>query len=168
VPEETPPEGENTPPPGNNPEGSIEELPQWARDALTKANKEAAGYRAKVRELEPLAQKAKQLEDAGRSETEKLSERLSAAEQRAQEAELRALRTEVGAAKGLTLAQAKRLVGMTREELEADADELLATFATDDSGKPRKPKPTPGQGGTQGEPAGTPADQFASFLKSKL
>ena len=39
---------------------------------------------------------------------------------------MRALRAEVSNAKGLTPTQAKRLVGATREELEADADELLA------------------------------------------
>jgi cell division septum initiation protein DivIVA len=38
------------------------------------------------------------------------------------------LREEVAETKGLTTAQASRLVGATREELEADADDLLATF----------------------------------------
>lgn len=39
-----------------------------------------------------------------------------------------ALKWEVALDKGLTKTQAKRLVGKTREELEADADELLAEW----------------------------------------
>lgn len=39
-----------------------------------------------------------------------------------------ALKWEIALEKGLTKTQAKRLVGATREELEADADELIAEF----------------------------------------
>ena len=125
-----------------SPEGTPDDLPAWARDAIAKANKEAAGYRAKVRELEPLAKKARDLEDANKTEVEKAAERLTAAEQRAQEAELRALRLEVAADKGLTPAQARRLVGTSKEELEADADELLDTFGarSDDGERPPTPR----------------------------
>lgn len=38
------------------------------------------------------------------------------------------MRLEVATDKGLTVAQAKRLVGATREDLEADAEELLSSF----------------------------------------
>ena len=38
--------------------------------------------------------------------------------------ELRALRAEVGLAKGLTASQSRRLVGNSQQELEADADVL--------------------------------------------
>lgn len=54
-----------------------------------------------------------------------LEERVAQIERQAQESESRALRAEVANAKGLTPNQAKRLIGSTREELEADADELL-------------------------------------------
>lgn len=96
-----------------------------ARREAEKARKEMEG---RLKELEPLAAKAQQLEDSKKTETEKLGEKLTAAEKRAVEAEQKALRLEVAAAKGLTQAQAKRLVGATKEELEADADELLASF----------------------------------------
>ena len=55
------------------------------------------------------------------------------------------LRLEIAAEKGLTPAQARRLVGNTREELEADADELLEAFGAKkpeskpESGDDRKP-----------------------------
>jgi hypothetical protein len=54
-----------------------------------------------------------------------LEERVAQIERQAQESESRAMRAEVANAKGLTPSQAKRLVGATRDELEADADELL-------------------------------------------
>lgn len=98
-----------------------------ARKAAEQSRKE---LEARLAELEPLAQKAKALEDAKKSEAEKLTEKLTAAETRAAAAEQRALRLEVAAAKGLTEAQAKRLVGATKEELEADADDLLASFGS--------------------------------------
>lgn len=55
-----------------------------------------------------------------------LEDRVADIEKNARDAEQRATRAEVANAKGLTPTQAKRLVGTTREELEADADALLA------------------------------------------
>lgn len=54
-----------------------------------------------------------------------LEDRVAEIERQAKESEERALRAEVANAKGLTTTQAKRLVGATKEELEADADELI-------------------------------------------
>jgi hypothetical protein len=123
---------------------------------IRKANSEAAKLRERVKQLEPLAQKAQELEDASKTETEKLTERLTASERRAQDAELRALRLEVAAEKGLTPAQARRLVGASKEELEADADDLLATFAPkpqSSTGKvPDRPREKLRGGGDPDEP----------------
>ena len=120
-------------------EAQAEELsPEALRKQLEKARKEAANYRTKVRELEPLASKAQQLEDAGRSELEKLTARAETAERERGEHQARALRLEVAFEKGLTPAQAKRLVGASRDELEADADEILRDFpALKDDGRPK-------------------------------
>ena len=52
-----------------------------------------------------------------------------AAEKRAAELESRAMRLEVAAEKGLTVAQQKYLTGATREELEANAAQILEDFA---------------------------------------
>lgn len=81
----------------------------------------------------------KELEDKDKTETQRLAEESDSHKTRAEQAESRLLRIEVGLAKGLTPAQAKRLVGSTKEELEADADDLLATFT---GGKPSGGKPT--------------------------
>ena len=100
------------------------------RAALKKANKAAADTRRKLKEYE----------DRDKTDGEKLADALK----RAEAAELKALRLDVGHRKGLTPAQAKRLVGTTEEELLADADELLAAFTAgdDDGGKgDTRPKP---------------------------
>lgn len=86
---------------------------------------------------------AKAASDSTKSETEKLAERVQRAEERAAEAERQALVSAVVTAKGLPPELARRLQGNTQEELEADADELLAHL-----------KPTAGAGtfagGTRG------------------
>lgn len=101
--------------------------------ALRKANNEAAGARAKLKEIE----------DATKTDVEKLSERASSAEARASSAETQLLKLQVGAEKGLTVKQAGRLAGTTREELEADADEMLVDFPPAANGAPR-PAAAPG------------------------
>jgi hypothetical protein len=84
--------------------------------------------------------------DADRAEADKSeAEKRAAAEDRAAAAELKAVRLEVAAEKGLTPAQAKRLIGATKEELEADADDIIATFPATPA-KPNVPKPDPSQG----------------------
>lgn len=103
------------------------------RDARKAAEKKLAAY-----------EKAEQAKtDADKSEAEKRA----AADARADAAELRATRLEVAHEKGLTPAQAKRLAGTTREELEADADEVLRDFpVTPAATGPKVPKPDPSQG----------------------
>lgn len=104
-----------------------------------------------------LEARLKELEDRDKSDTQKLTDQVAAAEKRVAEAEARALRLEVATSKGLTPAQAKRLVGTTKDELEADADELVETFG---AGK-GDPKPPPGGKPTErlqsgGDPTGVP------------
>lgn len=102
--------------------------------------------------------KAKQFDEfteAQKTEQEKLLARAEAAEKKAAEVELRALRAEVAAEKGLTAAQAKRLVGATREELETDADELVETF------KAATKRPDFG-GGDRGTDVGVKTPQITS------
>lgn len=114
----------------NAPAEKKDGVPPEVRRALTKANKEAETLRLKLREYE----------DRDKTEQQKLTERAEAAERKAAEVELRALRLEVAAEKGLTASQAKRLIGSTRDELESDADEMLADL------RPGRPAGDAGQG----------------------
>lgn len=179
-------EDPNNPPPaasepGSGDGGAAQDVGDAGKKALAEertarrdAEKQRKELEARLKELEPLAAKAKKLEDASKSEAEKLNEKLTAAEKRAADAEQKALRMEVATAKGLTQAQAKRLVGATKEELEADADELLASFggtgAGDGDGKGKGKGRTPVErlrpGGLPNPPEPTLADQIAVAEKS--
>lgn len=91
---------------------------------------EAKKWRALSRKTEAdnkrNAERLAEFENANKSEIEKAEARAAAAEKKATEIELTALRASVALEKGLTPSQAKRLVGASREEFESDADELLA------------------------------------------
>ena len=130
-PKDTPATGDDPKPETGKPDAPDSDDVKAIKAALKKANKEAETFRLKVKELE----------DKEKSDSEKLSEKAADAEKRAQEAEIRAMRLEVAFEKGLKPAQAKRLVGTTKEELEEDADDFLASIAGDDKGKPGT-KPT--------------------------
>ncbi len=125
---------------GSSPSGDVDEVAKWKamsrkHEAQAKANADAA-------------RRLQELEDASKSEGQKLTERTTAAEKAAAAAQGELLRLRVAMRKGLTEAQAKRLVGATEEELEADADELLTSFGQKNSGgddgaaagKPTRPK----------------------------
>jgi hypothetical protein len=92
----------------------------------------------------------------GRTELEQLNERFATQEQALADERLERWRAEVLAdksEKGLTPVLAKRLVGATKEELAADADELLAGLPTPPVEEPRRngPRPDPAQGPRPGE-----------------
>lgn len=145
----TPPSPPTDPPkPPDDPlgEGGKKAL-EAERKRANDAEKELAKYR-----------KAEQDKlDADKSEAEKRA----AAEERAAKAELAVARLEVAAEKGLTPAQARRLQGATREELAADADQILIDFpvTTATPAGPTAPKPDPSQG-----PKGTPPATRATSL----
>lgn len=109
---------------GFTPPATQAELNKVIADRIARERAKYADYS----DLKDKAAKFDELDQASKTEQERLTERLAAAEARAAEIESRALRLEVAAENNLTPAQAKRLVGNSREELEADAKELLATF----------------------------------------
>lgn len=172
---EAPEPGEDGGEPGTDPEPFD---PDRARAALTKKNSENANLRRRLKELEPLAAKAKELEDASKSELEKLTDRTSAAEKQATESGMGLLRLEVAldkAPEGVSLAQvrklAKRLSGSTREELEEDAEELFSDLApAGGSGRPPSKRPTEalrGGANPEQEPEKDPADLADAVLKRR-
>ena len=84
------------------------------------------------------AAKFDEAEQASKSELERIAEERDAIKSRADKAESDFMRLFVAHNKGLTPAQAKRLVGSTKEELEADADEILRDFPTSSTGQQRQ------------------------------
>jgi hypothetical protein len=103
------------------------EAEKWK--ALARKHEDAA------KSLKPLADKAKELEDASKSDLERISAEAQTHQSRAAQAEAELMRLRVAMRKGLTETQAKRLVGSSEDELEEDADDLLASF------KPPTPEP---------------------------
>lgn len=117
-------------------------------DALGDGGKKALEAERKARRdaeaaLKDVQAQLKELTDKDKSEVEKLREEVASLTKDRDDAAAKALRHEIAAAKGLTAAQAKRLVGATKEELEADADEILEAF--------------PSQGGSTPPPSRRPA-----------
>lgn len=73
--------------------------------------------------------KLQELEGKDKSDVERLTSKVSKAEQERDEAHLKVARAEIALEYGLTMAEAKRLQGTTREELEEDAEELVELLA---------------------------------------
>lgn len=103
----------------------IEYDPARARAALEKRNRENQSLRQRLKELEPLATKAREADEAAKTAEQKAAEARQTAERERDEARAEVLRMRVAAAKGLPPELAARLKGATEEELAKDADELL-------------------------------------------
>ncbi|WP_234018252.1 MULTISPECIES: hypothetical protein [unclassified Streptomyces] len=101
-------------------------------EAASKAGPDAAELeRLRAADAELATRKAAELSDVERVQAEKATAEAAAATARADAdaAVRKALLLEVAMSKSLTPAQAARLQGSTKEELEADADALLKDFA---------------------------------------
>lgn len=122
--------------------------------ALEKANKEAAKYRHEAKAKDEELEELRKAQDSSKSEMDKVKEQLSELSKRAEEAEAKSLRAEVAQAKNLTPAQAKRLQGSTREELEADADELLEAFQPASSSEDEEEEGESSEDGSKAEEGG--------------
>lgn len=143
---------ENTPA-ENTPENETENTQPDPAEELRKWKALARKHEQRAKENSSAAEELAKIRESQKTEAEKLQDKVSAAEKRAAEVEMRALRAEVAFEKGLTPAQAKRLVGTTKEELEADADDLLNTFGS------TKTTPDFG-GGNRGKPIGGKSAQL--------
>lgn len=119
-------------------------------DWEAKARRRSITIKTERKKREDAEAKVKEYEDAQKSDSEKLTEKATTAEDRAKQAEAKAVRLEIAIDKGLTGKQArafaKRLVGDTQEELEEDADELLASF------KPNTSDEEPQEESEEGKP----------------
>lgn len=132
------------------------EAEKWK--ALSRKNEETAKANAeKARSFDAL-------EEANKTEQQRLAERAEAAEKELATTRLESARNQVALEKGLTPNQAKRLVGSTPEELAADADELLADLG---STKTTAPRVDLSQGVKAKAGEQSPAEQFAALIREK-
>lgn len=106
--------------------------------------------RAKYSDYDELKTKVAELAKGGggkddKGEVDQLTQQIAKLNEDLADERIERMRIEVAAAKGLTPAHTKRLTGKTREELEDNADDLLADFPI-----PEKSDTTKGDGGSDG------------------
>lgn len=113
-------------------------------EQLRKKNSENRNLRERLRKAEEAERKLKEIEDAGKSELDRVTAERDDLAARVSQMERDMLRLEVALDKGLTRKQMNRLHGDTIEDLEADADELLeelgsvASTAPPVTGRPKE------------------------------
>ena len=171
-------------------ETSGEEKPfdrKQAEAKIRKANSEAANLRKRLKELEPLAKKAKEFEDAKKSETERLTEQLQAANDRIAATRKRLVKSQVHALAGGSFADPEDAVGaldldsyidedsgdIDEAAIKADLEALLERkphwAKTQPQEGPRRPAPDRTQAsGANKTKAPSPLDEFDGWLKSRL
>lgn len=169
-------------------EGAEEEPFDRARAEakIRKANSEAKSLRERLKELEPLAKRAKELEDAQKSEQERLTDQLTAAESRIKTVQQRAVRSEVRALAAAEFADPDDahafldLDAFVDDNGDIDADgirEGLAALLTRKphlakpaDSSPRRPAPdrTQGSSGNGHRSPQSDEDVFSDWMKRSL
>ncbi|MDR1214465.1 MAG: DUF4355 domain-containing protein [Propionibacteriaceae bacterium] len=113
--------------------------------------------RAKYADYEQLKQdsvKLKGIEDAGKSEAQRLADEMAQIRQERDALAAESLRRQVADRKGIPTGLAGLLAGSTEAEVEAAADQVLAALADQQAqAGPRAPKPDPSQGKAPTAPA---------------
>lgn len=156
-----------------------------ARKEIEKLRREAAKYRTKAGELEPLAKKARELEDAQKSEQERLSEQLTASQEKAAKAIRTAVSAKVEALAAADFADPEDAAGaldltayvddeggIDADAIKRDLGALLKRkphWARAEPG-PRVPRPdrTQGSSGNGNRTPSDPGAEFADFMKRAL
>ncbi|WP_280473294.1 hypothetical protein [Nocardia asiatica] len=124
-------------------------------------------------ELKSAAAELKQIKDANKSESQKLTDQIAALQKQLADRDaevstlaLDKLRAEVAADKGVP---AGRLRGSTKEDLEADADAYLTEIASRETATKRKsPAPTTGLksgASSTGDTSADPMERAAAALR---
>lgn len=140
-------------------DGEAKEI-DW-KAAARKHEQRAKDNAAKAKANEAAAQRLADIEAANKTEAQVAAEKLEAAEKRASELELKALRAEVANDKGVPAAL---LTGASQDELEASADALIAF-----RGEQKQTPSSTALGRVNGAPVtATPGQEFEKFLKNQL
>ena len=157
-----------------------------AEAKIAKANSEAKNLRERLKALEPLAAKAKELEDAQKSEQERLNEQLTAAQERAAKAVRTAVASKVEALASKDFADPEDAAGaldlaayvdedgvIDTDGIKRDLDGLLKRkphWAKPADNSPRRPAPdrTQGSSGNGNRTPNNPAEEFAGFMNRAL
>jgi hypothetical protein len=145
------------------PTRSVEEL----EAELAKTRREAANYRVKLKEVEPIAKKALEAEEAEKTEIQKADERAQAAEKREKETLEGYQRLELAVHYHIEPEDIDLIGAGTREEMDARAQRLAAlTAAAAKATPPPTNQPVEGlRPGASPEPARAPDDSYPEEWK---
>lgn len=105
------------------------------RSEVERARREAQNLRARLKEAEPLAERARQLESETETNTESLRQRAADAEARSVMLETQLARIRIAGEKGIP-DFADFLTGSTDEEIAANADRLIERLPGRAPGRP--------------------------------
>jgi len=145
--------------PAQDPEQPKPEAPKKAAETDWRA--EAKKWEQRAKENSTAAQRLAALEEAQKTEAQKLAERAEAAEKERDAMRLETLRARVAITKGVPADLVDRLRGDTEDDLAEDADRLLALI------QPGKPRGDVAQG-PRGDTAALNSDPLLDDLKAKL
>ncbi|MYV77787.1 hypothetical protein GT352_28220 [Streptomyces sp. SID1046] len=156
-----------------------------AKKAINKKNAEAKALRDRLKEAEPLLAELQRLKDAEKSESERLSDQLTAAQERADKAVRAAVASKVEAL-ARDFADPEDAVGSLDLATFVDEDGVIDTdairaaladllkrkphWARPDEGGPRRPAPdrTQGSSGNGNRSPSDPAQVFAGLMARAL
>ncbi|ORL15403.1 hypothetical protein [Prescottella equi] len=106
-------------------------LPEWAREKLTKANNEAAKYRTQAKTNADAANRLAEIEDANKTESQRLSDALATAERDRDAARTEALKLRIATKYGISDEDADLFLTGSDEETLAKQAERLASRESD-------------------------------------
>ncbi|MFF7023050.1 hypothetical protein ACFY97_18855 [Streptomyces klenkii] len=157
-----------------------------AESKIRKANSEAANLRKRLKELEPKAAELERIKDAEKSDTQRLSDQLAAANERIERTRKRLVQAQVQAKAAVTFADPEDAVGaldldsyidadgdIDEAAIEADLQALLERkphwAKSQPLEGPRRPAPDRTQAsGANNQRSLDPADVFSGWVKSRL
>lgn len=125
---------------------------------------EARKHEARAKENFELAKKWKEYEESQKTEDEKRAEELAKTRLELEELRTESLKKDIAAEKGVPTKALKYLSGSTREELEAQADEILSII-TESATTKQNTKVNPEQGKPNGN---TESDPLASWITDNI
>lgn len=148
---------------GAVPESDDNERQTFDAEYVKKLRAESAKHRTEAKANAEAARRLAELEEAQKTEQQKLAERAEAAASRTAELERQNLHLRTALEKGLPLELVDRLRGDTPEEVAADADTLLALVTPAD----REPN-SPGFDGGARQATPLNGDPLLRSVKTKL
>ena len=152
------PEAPTTGPPAGEPPADKQET--FTAEYVAKLRAEAAKHRTDARSAQAKAKKFDEAEAAQKSDLEKAQEEAAQSKAQLETVQTELLRARIASEKKLPAALAQRLRGSSQEEMEADAEALMA-----DLGKQFVPKSAPGSAATGAGVAGGATDYEAMSPK---